>query len=239
MKGMVQIDGAGRAKRRAVVVALAIAGAFCGFAAQAATGAAGQDNSAALLIGALAAGAALFVVALVLLLPRVLRAKAVAPAPGVAAVGRNELVARLMALNDGSRPWVVRLGPEADVVVEWKYADAQWWGVMAKQGLREVHRLRLYLDEAAHQVGALDESAAVEWAAGALPAPILHYRRSGFQGVQIAKSSRTVAYGFDTPTGGGFGKQLDARFDLDALKQPVIAAVTGAGWRYQPVMRPQ
>lgn len=207
-------------------------------AASKAGGAVGGGNVG--LIWALAgAGVAAFGIVMALVIRQILRSQIVAPAAGVVAVGRDEMLARLMALNDPSRPWQVRLGPEADVVVEWKYADVAWWGVMARQGVREIQRLRLYLDEAQHRVGALDESSSVEWAAGALGAPSLSFTRTGFRGVQLVKRQRTQAYGFDTPAGGGFGKKLDVDFDLDAMKQPVIATVAAAGWTYAPVMRPQ
>jgi hypothetical protein len=174
-----------------------------------------------------------------LLLLRMSRSYAIPPAVGAAPVSREALVARLLALNDPSRPWLVRTGPEADVVVEWKYADAVWWGIMSKQGLRELHRLRLYLNEAPRRVGGLDETSTIEWSGGREQTPSYHVGRSRFRGIQLFKSKRDVAYGFDTPTGGGFGKQLDVNFDLNALKQPVVAAVTAAGWSYAPVMRPQ
>ena len=174
-----------------------------------------------------------------LLLRRILRGQVIAPAAGVTAVPREELIARLLALNDPARPWLVRTGPEADLVVEWKYADAAWWGIMAKQGVREIYRLRLYFNEAVHRVGALDETSEVEWSGGLMGTPTFQFSRSSIRGVQLFKYKREVAYGFDTPTGGGFGKKLDVTFDLNSLKQPVITTVTTAGWSYAPVMRPQ
>ena len=69
--------------------------------------------------------------------------------------------------------------------------------------------------------------------------PSFHFGKSSFRGVQLFKYKREVAYGFDTPAGGGFGKRLDVNFDLNSLKKPVIATVTMAGWSYAPVMRPQ
>ena len=187
----------------------------------------------------IAAAVVLFLGLGALLLRRFLRSQVIAPAAGAAAVARAELIARLLALNDPSRPWLVRTGPEADLVVEWKYADAAWWGIMAKQGVRETYRLRLYLNEAAHRVGALDEISGIEWSGGLMGTPSFQFSKSSFRGVQLFKYKREVAYGFDTPTGGGFGKHLDVNFDLNSLKHPVIAAVTNAGWSYAPVMRPQ
>jgi hypothetical protein len=131
-----------------------------------------------------------------------------------------------MALNAPDRPWTVRSGPEADLVVEWKYADATWWGLLAKSGLRKAYRLRLYFDEASHRCGALDEFGEVDWSAGILAAPQVHFSKSFFRGVQLVRMERGVAYGFKTPTGGP-GKVLDYSFDINDVK----AAGGGCGDR--------
>jgi hypothetical protein len=165
-----------------------------------------------------------------------LRCVTVKPAPGAAPVARSELVARLMALNGPAAPYVVRQEPSGEVVAEWKYADAQWWGVLAKSGVRKAYRLRLGLDERRRDARALDEFGSVEWSAGALTAPTVSYRRTFFRGVVLARYERGVAYGFRTPTGGGAGKAMDYKFDMMALKGPVIETVTAAGWRFRPVL---
>ena len=168
----------------------------------------------------------------------VMRSIAVRPAAGIPAVSRSELVRRLTALNAPDRPWIARMGPEADLIVEWKYADATWWGVLAKSGLRKSYRLRLYFDEANHRCGALDEFGELDWSAGLLAAPRVHFSSSFFRGVQLVRMERGVAYGLKTPTGGPT-KVLDYKFDINDVKQPVIDAVTGGGWTYQPVLRPR
>ena len=170
------------------------------------------------------------------------RALLVRPPAGVLAVDVGQLKAQLLALNGADRPWQVRTGaeagvPAADLVVEWKWADATWWGVLAKSGVKRTYRLRLYLDAARTSCGALDETSEVEWTAGALGTPGLSYSRSFFRGVQLVRRSREVAWGSATPLGAP-GIALDARFDLDALKQPVIAAVTAAGWTFRPLLWP-
>jgi hypothetical protein len=76
----------------------------------------------------------------------------------------------------------------------------------------------------------------MEWGAGALTAPTVSYRRQFFRGVALVRYERGVAYGFRTPTGGGFGKVLDYKFDMMELKRPVIETVTAAGWRFRPVL---
>jgi hypothetical protein len=176
---------------------------------------------------------------MLLLLRGMLRRLAVSAPAGVSAVDREALTHRLLALNAPDRPWLVRRDDKADLVVEWKFADAAWWGVLAKSGLRKAYRLRLYLDEPAHRCGALDEFGEVDWSAGVLGAPRLTFQKSFFRGVQLVSKQRGIAYGFRSPTGAGAGKVLDYAFDIDALKQSVVDAVTAVGWTYQPILWPR
>jgi hypothetical protein len=133
-----------------------------------APGWAGSPLTLALLIVVVVAAIAL---ATFLLMRGLLRRLAVPPAAGVSAVDREALTHRLLALNAPDRPWLVRRGDKADLVVEWKFADATWWGVLARSGLRKAYRLRLYLDEPAHRCGALDEFGEVDWSAGLWDSP--------------------------------------------------------------------
>jgi hypothetical protein len=167
----------------------------------------------------------------------IVKRQTVAPVPGVPVLTREELIKRLLALNDEKLPYIVREDPKADLVVEWKFADAKWWGILAKQGVRKSYRLRLYFDEASHRASALDEFGEVEWSAGLTTAPTVHFRKTFFRGVVLGRRERGVAYGFKTPLGGGFGKMLDYEFDVGWLKDRVTGVVTGSGWTYQPVLR--
>ncbi len=160
----------------------------------------------------------------------------VKPAPGVAPVTRVELVARLLALNGPAAPYGLRQEVSGGIVAEWNYADAAWWGVMAKSSVRKAYRLRLGLDERRREVKAMDEFGEVDWSAGMLTAPKIRYRRTFFRGVALFRYERGVAYGFRTPTGGGAGKVMDYKFDMMELKGPVIETVTAAGWRFRPVL---
>lgn len=184
-------------------------------------------------------GAALILVALnSALIVVVIRRTAVRPAPGTPAVAAAELTRRLLDLNSTQLPWAVRIGPEADIVAEWKYADASWWGVLAKSGMKKSYRLRLFFDEAKRQCSALDEFGELDWSAGLMAAPRIHYSRSFFRGIQLVRRQREVVYGLRTPTGQP-GKVVDYAFDIDEVKQPVIAAVIAAGWTYQPIIWPK
>jgi hypothetical protein len=192
------------------------------------------DSAAWIVPIVIGLAAALFAIVLPSL---ILRRQMVAPAPDVPVLSRDELVRRLLALNDDKLPYVVRKDPKADLIVEWKFADANWWGILAKQRVRKSYRLRLYFDEASRRAAALDEFGEVEWSAGLTAAPTISFRKTFFRGVVLVRRERGVAYGFDTPLGGGFGKKLDYEFNVGWLKNRVTGVITGAGWTYQPVLR--
>lgn len=209
----------------------------------AASGAGGMSVTSPLqppvVLATLFVGAALLFVALISgLIFLVVRGTAVRPPPGTPAVPAVELTHRLLGLNAARLPWSLRTGPEADIVAEWKYADASWWGVLAKSGMKKSYRLRLFFDEARRRCGALDEFGEIDWSAGLMAAPRIHYSRSFFRGIQLVRRQREVVYGLQTPTGQP-GKVVDYTFDIDEVKQPVIAAVIAAGWTYQPILWPK
>ena len=168
----------------------------------------------------------------------VVRRTAVRPVPGTPAVSAAELKRLLLGLNAAHLPWTLRTGPEADIVAEWKFADASWWGMLAKSGMKKSYRLRLFFDETTRRCGALDEFGELDWSAGLMAAPRIHYSRSFFRGIQLVRRRREVVYGLQTPAGRPV-KAVDYKFDIDEVKQPVIAAVVSAGWTYQPILWPK
>jgi hypothetical protein len=142
---------------------------------------------------------------------------------------------QLLAAFGEDSPVRASTAPGGAVTLDWNYADARWLDLMRLQRMKRTHRLILDLDEPAHTVrvrefwSELDASAGVDGAR-------LAWR--GQRGVQFyALEHRRV-----------FGLQLDANghptgesssaytFDLQAMKAPAIAAVSRAGWRWQPTL---
>lgn len=60
---------------------------------------------------------------------------AVRPDPEVAPVSREELIRRILALNDPARPFSYRPDERYDIRAEWRLADASWWGVLQRNHL--------------------------------------------------------------------------------------------------------
>lgn len=198
----------------------------------------GTGIGSATTLVALYGGALVAMVALIAgLIWLVVRSLAVPPTPRVVPVSAEIMRQRLLALNAPDRPWIVRSGPEADLIVEWKFADATWWGILSKSGMRKAYRLRLYFDAATARCGALDEFGEIEWSAGLLGAPKVHFRRSFFRGIQIARLERGVVYGMKGPAG-PLAKVVDYKFDIAEVKQPIMAEVLAAGWTWRPILWP-
>lgn len=143
---------------------------------------------------------------------------------------------RLLAVNQTDTPVEVKPGADAkSLEVTWRYADARWFDLMRLHQMKRIHKLVLEFDEAAHKVrireywSSFDASAGVggvrvDWKAsvGMMLFQVDHVR---VVGVQLG------------PDGQPTGELSKAyTFDLQKLKAPFVEAVTGAGWRWQPVM---
>jgi hypothetical protein len=163
----------------------------------------------------------------------------VPPKKGVVPVSRNELINRLMALNNAQIPFTVREDTRSDLVAEWKIVDAAWWGVFHKAGLKEAYRMRLALDKRRHEVRVLEDYGSTEWLAGSEGlTPKVHYQKRFFRGIVLFRYERGKAYGLKSITPPEAGKIYDFKFDVREIKESIITTVTEAGWRFSPALWP-
>lgn len=160
----------------------------------------------------------------------------VRPAPGVQPVDGGALRSRIVALNGTETP--VEVSACADgrsLEVTWRYADARWFDLMQLNQVRRVHKLVLTFDEGSRKVRVTEYWSAFDGSAGREGVRLQWQAAAGMQFFQVEQQRV-------------FGVQLDAegkptgelsrtfRFNLQAMKGPLIEAVTGAGWTWQPVM---
>jgi len=154
----------------------------------------------------------------------------------LAAVSKEALVNNLLALNDAAKPYHIARGEDTDLVAEWKFVDASWYGILSKSGLRGAYRMNLLLDEARRSVRCYEELGSVTWSAGASGlVPSVHYQKSFFGGRVLYKKEYGKGYGIKEPGSLKFDKVYDYKFDIDDIRQPLIAAVGGSGWEWVPV----
>ncbi|MGH2754238.1 MAG: hypothetical protein ACRDLB_07360 [Actinomycetota bacterium] len=158
------------------------------------------------------------------------------PEEGTPALPRTQLEDRLLAVNEERVPFTVTRGEggeDGDLVAEWKIVDASWYEIFAKAGIEKSHRLLLVLDENDHEVRVLEQSWEVEWRAGV---PSLSLSAEKFQGRTFGSKSFGTAYAFKGVNPLDFGEVYNYRFDVSEMKEPVTDVITGAGWRFVPVV---
>jgi hypothetical protein len=155
--------------------------------------------------------------------------------PLASASSATLLKERLLGVRFLNSPITIGAGrAENQLVVDWKYADATWADHARAHAMRKSHRLILELDEATRTVRCREFHTESGWDAGAGGASIqwkasweivfYQYEHERAFGLQIGPDGKlvpTLSYAYT--------------FDLREMKNPVIAAVTAAGWRWRQV----
>jgi len=114
--------------------------------------------------------------------------------PDIQPVSREELVSRLMALNDPNKPWEI-VEEDGNLVARWKVVDARWWEILKRAGLRIYYLGRMRLDDDRRMVLYAEEMGELEWAAGLSDEPV-KFRYSKFRGRILFSKRKAVAYAF-------------------------------------------
>jgi hypothetical protein len=152
------------------------------------------------------------------------------------AVPKQELIDKIMMLNDPSRPYHIIKGVDTDLIAGWKIADAKWYGVLNKNGLKQTYTARLLFDESKHAVRCYEELRKISWTAGRQGiVPTIQYRRSFFGGRILYKKEYAKGYGLKQLTPPEPGKVYDYKFDINEIRGPIILTVEENGWEWVPV----
>ncbi|MBK8036981.1 MAG: hypothetical protein IPK22_07565 [Verrucomicrobiaceae bacterium] len=158
------------------------------------------------------------------------------PAAGTVPVSRQELVSRLMAVNDLDVPFTITNGERpGQFIADWRYADAKWVDHARAHGLRRSFRLRLSLDEPGRVVRITDYSSTCDWSAGPRGASLDWKASTGIVFFQVERQS---VFGLQLDEHGRFKPELayTYTFNLDEMKSPLREAVTRSGWTWRPTV---
>jgi hypothetical protein len=153
------------------------------------------------------------------------------PQAGTPVLSGQQVRERLLALNRPTAPWHIVDGANegVDAVAEWRFQEKAYEDALHRSDRRVVFRILLKLDEAGHQVRAVDREYQVSWGVDGLK---LTLAVSGFRGQkQTASFGGPVHYTEQLPS----GEKVDYRFDTREIKKPIQAAVTACGWTYKGV----
>ena len=164
----------------------------------------------------------------------------VRPKPDTSVSSKEQLLQAILALNHPDLPYRFardQTVPAADLLAEWKLADATWWGIFNKSGFSRHYRLLLYLDGNNHEVRATEETASVSWTAGALgPTPSASWQKTFFKGIILFERSWERAYGITEVKPFRVAEAYAYDFDPWRVKGPVVRATVEHGWAYCPVI---
>lgn len=143
----------------------------------------------------------------------------------------DEVRQRLLMLNRETAPYQIIDGAsqKADLIAEWKIADAKWYELFAKAGIKKVFRIYMKFDAAKHEVRGKDEEFSVEWRAGV---PSLSIAASKFQG-QMTSVEFGAAYAFTEELKPGV--VYNYRFNTNEIKKPIQEVAAACGWGYKGV----
>jgi len=156
--------------------------------------------------------------------------------PNVPAVNKQELIGKLLALNDSSKPYHIIKGEETDIIAEWKIVDAKWYGIFNKSGLKESYKAYLLIDKSRFSVRCCEEFGTISWNAGLNGLiPNVHYSKSFFRGRILYKKKIAKGFGIKQLESFETGKVYDYKFDVNEIRGPIIATVEENGWEWVPV----
>ena len=154
---------------------------------------------------------------------------------GVQPATERELRERILAVNALDAPFTVANAGNGRMTVTWRFADAKWIDLARAHGMRRTHRIVLDFDERTRTVYPTDEQSRLDWSAGANGGALQWARSTGTVFLQVQHER---VFGLQLAARGRFVPKLSYAytFDVQEMKAPLIAAVTGAGWRWRPTL---
>mgnify|MGYP001611086541 CR=1 FL=1 len=153
------------------------------------------------------------------------------------AIGKDALKEKILALNSSELPYRITLAKETDFLLEWKIADAKWYGIFSKEKVAKTYHAFILLDDNRKTARYYEELGSVEWHIGTsgISKPRVRYREEFFKGRILFKKSYGAQYGIkDNKT---FGKVYEYKFDIGYARNPLKKIVEESGWEFVPVVR--
>ena len=153
------------------------------------------------------------------------------------ALNKEELKLKILKLNSPELPYGVSPAKETDFLLEWKIADAKWYGIFSKERVAKTYHAFILLDDNRKTARYYEELGSVEWHIGTdgISAPSVRYKEEFFKGRILFKKSWGVQYGIKEDK--TFGKVYEYKFDVGYARDPLKKIVLESGWEFVPVVR--
>jgi len=154
--------------------------------------------------------------------------------PEVAAISKNVLLEKLLALNNPSNPFEIKRSEETDLLVEQRIVDAKWQEgalAMTEKELKKGYKAWLLLDEASHEARFCEEmTTETKEKKGPFGLGGISSQKTTFRG-------KTFAHKEHGSSGSLFGgkKDYEYTFDVKKVHDPIKSTVEGNGWSFKQV----
>ncbi len=154
------------------------------------------------------------------------------------AIPKEELYHRLLALNRDDLPYEIKpdKSGKCDLILEWKLADAKWYGIFSKNRFSKWYKVYMLLDDTRKSLRYLEETGTIEWQTGAKGLePIIHinYNRTFFRGKILFTREYSITYGIKENLKPG--KIYNYQFDTTQPINKIRKTAEQAGWEPVPV----
>ncbi len=153
----------------------------------------------------------------------------------------EELQQRIMGINEMDLPFQVRASRWGKkLIIEHRYADAKWAGIMETQGLTAISRIIVQLPKKGNRVRSLDTSRTIRWSAGVSGSS--KARLGGamsaafFRGITFTQFHGGMVYGLMVQDGQPVLGSQSWRFSRKEMKDPLVQIITQSGYEFYPVI---
>ena len=143
---------------------------------------------------------------------------------------KQTLVKDLLAINNPKTAYTVT--QDGDILrVTFKIAEAKWYVLFGKAGMKKHYQLTIRLDEKNHTVSGIETMRTMNWSASIPRAARIgsFWRGGSFFDAQIA-----VAYGIKDINPFTVGQLYNYKYHTNTIRFPVINAVLKNGWTFKP-----
>lgn len=114
----------------------------------------------------------------------------------------------------------------------WKLADAKWYELFAKSGLKEQYKLTIRLRDDRPAANVIEEISSVEYGVG-LP---LRISAKSFRGWSLVGVKNEIAYGVKEIFPPDLGKLYQVKLNTRQFRGPILKTILDNGWTIEPCM---
>lgn len=157
--------------------------------------------------------------------------------PETAAVAKNVILERLLALNNPSNPFEIKRSDETDLLVEQRIVDAKWREgqlAMTEKELKKGYKAWLLLDEASHEARFCEElTTETKEKKGPFGLGGMSSQKTTFRGKTFGAKEHGSSGGLGSLLGGK--KNYEYTFDVKKVHDPIKKTVEENGWSFKQV----